>query len=87
MRSMRLGKQRNIRYCSGKIGYIHFADNNRKYPGAGHLDFKKIIQAINDTGYEGFISVECLAQPSGEEAARLAMLNIWNTGNIRNKNY
>ncbi|MGI6779068.1 MAG: TIM barrel protein [Acetivibrionales bacterium] len=67
-----------IEFCSSKLGYIHFADSNRRYPGAGHLDFEEIIRTITDIKYRGFISVECLPQPTGEEAAELAARNIFN---------
>ena len=35
-----------LKICSSKLGYIHFADSNRNYPGAGHLDFQKIIDTL-----------------------------------------
>ncbi len=65
-----------IRYCGNKLGYIHFADSNREYPGSGHIDFKSIIKALDDINYNGYIAVECLPKPTGEEAARIAIKNI-----------
>ncbi|MCG8481729.1 MAG: sugar phosphate isomerase/epimerase [Clostridia bacterium] len=65
-----------IRYCGSKLGYIHFADSNREYPGSGHIDFKSIIKALDDIHYDGYIAVECLPIPTGEEAARFAIENI-----------
>lgn len=65
-----------IRACAGKLAYIHFADSNRKYPGAGHIDFASIVKALNAINYKGYITVECLPDPNGEEAARLAAENI-----------
>jgi sugar phosphate isomerase/epimerase len=65
-----------IKYCSDKLGYIHFADSNRKYPGAGHLDFSSIIETLQAINYNGYVSVECLPEPTGEEAARLAIEKI-----------
>jgi sugar phosphate isomerase/epimerase len=55
------------------IGYIHFSDSNRMYPGAGHIDFKAIINTLNDIGYEGYISAECLPLPDGDSAAKAWM--------------
>ncbi len=65
-----------LKICSSKLGYIHFADSNRNYPGAGHLDFQKIIDTLRQIQYKGYISVECLPNPSGEKAAEMAMKNI-----------
>lgn len=65
-----------IKYCSSKLGYIHFADSNRKYPGAGHLDFNKILETLEEINYTGCISIECLPKPSGEEAAKMAIERI-----------
>lgn len=63
----------NIRRCQGSIGYVHYSDSNRWYPGGGHIDFAPIHQALADVDYSGFITVECLPEPDGEAAARLGM--------------
>lgn len=51
------------------LGYIHFADNNRHACGEGALDFSTILNALNDIGYTGYASVECLCIPDGYSAA------------------
>ncbi len=38
--------------------HLHFADNNRKMPGFGHIDFEKIISTLKDMYYSGTISFE-----------------------------
>jgi sugar phosphate isomerase/epimerase len=62
-----------IRLCGNKLGYFHVADNTRLYPGSGALDFKNYYSALRETGYEGFISVECLPWPDGKTAAERAL--------------
>lgn len=52
------------------LGYVHFADSNRWYVGAGHIDFQKIMQALNRIGYDGYISAECLPLPHSLSAAK-----------------
>ncbi len=52
-----------------KIGYVHFADSNRYYPGNGHLDFNDAIRGLLDGGYSGYIGVEILAKPDPDTAA------------------
>jgi len=61
----------SILYCRNKpLGYVHFSDNNRLYPGGGALDFRELTRALVDIGYSGYISIECLPYPSAEESAR-----------------
>jgi sugar phosphate isomerase/epimerase len=55
------------------IGHVHFADNNRRYPGAGMIDFKSVLRSLRLAGYEGYIALECLPWPDGETAARRAL--------------
>jgi sugar phosphate isomerase/epimerase len=62
-----------IKACKSKLGYIHFADSNRRYCGAGHTSFKEILQAIQDSQYQGYVSLECLPLPTGEKAAELSL--------------
>lgn len=54
------------------LGHIHFADDNRKYPGAGRFAFEPFVRKIREIGYDGVLSVECLPLPTPEEAARRA---------------
>ncbi len=61
-----------IREVGALLGYVHVADNTRWYPGHDRLDFDEVFAALEDIGYDGFVSVECLPYPTGEEAARRA---------------
>jgi 5-keto-L-gluconate epimerase len=60
----------SIRACGGRIYHFHVADSNRWYPGAGHLDFRSILDTLRSTGYQGWISGEFLPKPDVELAAR-----------------
>ena len=76
-------EERNMResilYCRDKpLGYVHYSDNNRYYPGGGALDFKEITRSLIEIAYNGFITVECLPWPDPEEGARRALVNIKN---------
>lgn len=55
------------------LGYFHVADSNRRYPGAGHIDFNLIALDLDYVNYEGYIVVECLPLPDGETAASRAL--------------
>jgi sugar phosphate isomerase/epimerase len=52
---------------------IHFCDNNRKWPGSAHLDFAKIINTLQEIGYNGFVSLEMLPWPDPDTSARAAI--------------
>ncbi len=58
-----------IETCNKMIGYIHFADSNRKYVGSGHIPFSEIIKTLKRINYKGNISAECLPLPNPETAA------------------
>ena len=40
------------------LQHTHFADNNRKMPGRGHIDFKSILKALGQIRYNQYISFE-----------------------------
>ena len=53
----------SIAYCGNRIGYVHYSDSNRWYPGGGHVDFPGIHQALRKINYHGYITVESLPEP------------------------
>lgn len=53
-----------------RLVHIHFADSNRWFPGAGHINFKEIIDTLKDIDYKGFISGEVLPEPTEIEAMK-----------------
>jgi sugar phosphate isomerase/epimerase len=59
----------SIRSCCDRLFHFHVADSNRWYPGAGHLDFKSILETLSDTGYSGFVSGEFMPKPDSDSAA------------------
>jgi D-psicose/D-tagatose/L-ribulose 3-epimerase len=40
------------------LNHLHFADNNRKMPGFGHIDFEQIIATLKGMSYSGTTSFE-----------------------------
>jgi 5-keto-L-gluconate epimerase len=54
--------------CGYLLGYIHIADSNRHYAGAGHINLKEIINSLKTVNYQGCISAECLPLPDSETA-------------------
>lgn len=48
-----------IRTAGSRLGYVHFADTSRWYPGSGYMDFKPILKTLNEIDYNGYIAIEC----------------------------
>ena len=72
----------SILYCKNKpLGYVHYSDNNRLYPGGGALDFMELTRSLLDTGYNGYITIECLPCPTAEEAAMRGLSYLKNITN------
>ena len=58
------------------IGYIHFSDSNRRAPGFGHLDFKKILSTLEKINYKNAIGIEILPEPDDFSAAEQAISHL-----------
>jgi sugar phosphate isomerase/epimerase len=58
-----------IRACGDRIFHFHVADSNRWHPGAGHLDFKSILDALFASGYQGYVSGEFMPVPDADSSA------------------
>lgn len=50
-----------IRRAKGKLVGFHVADNNRMAPGMGSLNWKKIMDTLQEVGYNDVLSVEFCA--------------------------
>jgi sugar phosphate isomerase/epimerase len=60
----------SIREAGPACWFVHFADNNRKWPGSAHLDFEMVVRTLNEMNYDGFASLEILPWPDPDTAAR-----------------
>jgi sugar phosphate isomerase/epimerase len=72
--------EESIKGCGDHIFHFHVADSNRWYPGAGHLNFRKILETLFSTGYSGFVSGEFMAVPDADVAARKAIDHLRKLG-------
>jgi sugar phosphate isomerase/epimerase len=66
----------SIRRCGKHIFHFHVADSNRWYPGAGHLNFRAMLEALFSTGYGGWVSGEFLPRPDAETAAQKSIMYL-----------
>lgn len=58
-----------IRAARGRLGHVHFVDSNRRAAGYGHIDYGPIMAALNEIGYDGYLSAEALPLPNSQAAA------------------
>ncbi len=57
--------------AAGKlVGHVHLADTNREAPGHGHLDVAAVLAALDQIGYQGYLSFEVFPAPDARTAIR-----------------
>ena len=64
----------SIKNYISKIGCIHICENHRGVPGTGHIDWKQLIETLEEVGYDGFLEMETFTE-KGTEVAR--GMGIW----------
>jgi sugar phosphate isomerase/epimerase len=72
--------EESLRACGDRIFHFHVADSNRWHPGAGHLDFPSILDALQATGYQGYVSGEFLPLPDADSAAARSIAHLRGLG-------
>ena len=55
------------------VGHIHFVDSNRRPVGCGHMQYGRIIEALREIDYQGYLCAEAFPYPDPHEAARQTM--------------
>ncbi len=66
----------SINMAKDRLFHFHVADSNRWYPGAGHIDFRSIIDALVKINYNGFVSAEIMPMPDADSAAEKTSENM-----------
>jgi D-psicose/D-tagatose/L-ribulose 3-epimerase len=56
----------SIREAGKDLGHFHCVANNRKPPGAGHIPWQEVKDALIDISYQGFLVAETFVNPRGE---------------------
>lgn len=60
-----------LREVGDCIGHVHLADNTRKEPGSGDIDFRAALAVLKEIGFTGYMAFECgLSGPAEEVLPR-----------------
>lgn len=62
--------QTAVRDAALRLWHFHVAEENRRAPGWGHLDFGAYVSSLRTAGYDGFVSAEVAPDPTLDAAAR-----------------
>ena len=49
----------SLRRHAAWLAHVHVSDSNRFEPGKGHVDFRAILEILNNIGYDGDLALEC----------------------------
>jgi len=61
-----------LRAAAAHLGHVQVSDSNRFQPGAGHLDWRGDLSALDSIGYDGYLAVEC--RLTGDPAEAVASI-------------
>jgi sugar phosphate isomerase/epimerase len=60
--------EHSIKMAGAEVFHVHVADSNRWPPGYGHVNFKSVLEALEEIGYDHYLSLECLPKPDLDTA-------------------
>ena len=52
-----------------QINHVHISENNRGVPGAGHIPFQPVFEALKAAGYDGWMTIEAFGSALPDLAA------------------
>ena len=58
------------------LGYLQISDNNRLYPGGGHIPFREIISSLKAIDYTGYLTLQIVMDPDFKTAAKLGIKHL-----------
>lgn len=62
------------RACGKRLKHVHTCENDRGVPGSGHIDWKAVMAALKEIGYDGWLTIESFNSTIPELSAATA---IW----------
>ena len=58
------------------LGHVHLADNTRKEPGSGDIDFTASFSVLKRVGFSGYMAFECGLTAAAEDALPRAVEHL-----------
>lgn len=58
----------------GTLGHVQLSENHRGTPGTGQVDFARVLRALADIGYRGWLVVEAFSR---QDPAFGSALRVW----------
>jgi len=62
-----------IRACGAALRHVHLCESNGALLGSGHIDFKAVLETLDEIGYDGFASVKVYRKAGFREAAQRSL--------------
>ena len=62
-----------LRRAGNRLVHFHVADSNRLAPGMGHINFREVLNVLDEIEYSGYLSVEVLLKPNFKTAAQTSI--------------
>lgn len=63
-----------IRDSAATLGHVQLSENHRGTPGTGQVDFPRVLRALDDIGYDGWLVIEAFSR---QDPAFGSALRIW----------
>ncbi len=60
----------SILASKGRISNLHAPGSHRWAAGTGHLDYAEVFDALDEIGYDGYITLEAFAKPDTTTCAK-----------------
>lgn len=67
-----------LRQAGERLSHVHLVDSNRRAPGSGHIDFRSVLQTLQDLDYKGYLCAEILPLPDDYTAGQQFVSNVKN---------
>lgn len=70
----------SLRAVAEELGHVHISENDRGTPGSGHVDWKGVVLALKEIGYDGWLTIESFARPDPGLAAAAIWRDLASSG-------
>ncbi|MEM7370217.1 MAG: sugar phosphate isomerase/epimerase family protein [Bacteroidota bacterium] len=64
----------NIQKYAPLISHVHISENDRGTPGSGQVNWEETFQALQEVGYDNWLTIEAFSRNKAEFASNI---NVW----------